>query len=187
MVVLTRLSSWLSNLFNPLFSFLYYFVYSAFVSLSIVQASIFLGKFFLIFLVPILGYIYYNVRKGKFTNMDVSHQGQRRALYYFVIGIALVYTIVSYLLSWETPYFLYPLMILLLVMMGINFWIKVSMHTTFNCFIAALFYQLNPTIGIIWIVLTLVVAISRLILKRHTLTEVFLGLVLGSLAAYSVL
>jgi membrane-associated phospholipid phosphatase len=49
------------------------------------------------------------------------------------------------------------------------------MHTAFNIFVAALFFALNTTMGIIWLGIAILVGITRIILKRHTPKEVFMG------------
>lgn len=74
--MIEKLSSFISNLFNPVFSFLFFLLYYAFNTMEIGEAWLFIGKAVLIFAVPILGYIYYNVKKGKFTNMDVSTENK---------------------------------------------------------------------------------------------------------------
>ena len=63
-----------------------------------------------------------------------------------------------------------------------NFFIKSSMHTAFNVFVT-LFFSLNPILGIIWFVLTSFVAISRIILKRHTPKEVIMGAFIGTVVS----
>ena len=143
------------------------------------EAWLFIGKAVLIFAVPILGYIYYNVKKGKFTNMDVSNRKQRNSLYYYIIALLLLFIVVNLITGKTIPAAFYYLTGLLCVMMLSNFWIKSSMHTALNFFVAALFYQLSPTLGFVWAGLTVIIAITRLILKRHTLSEVFSGAVIG--------
>ncbi|WP_228455498.1 phosphatase PAP2 family protein [Chryseobacterium potabilaquae] len=49
------------------------------------------------------------------------------------------------------------------------------MHTAFNIFVAALFFSLNPQAGLIWLGIAVLVGITRIILKRHTVKEVFMG------------
>ena len=68
-----------------------------------------------------------------------------------------------------------------------NFFIKSSMHTAFNVFVTALFFSLNPILGIIWFVLTSFVAISRIILKRHTPKEVIMGAFIGTVVSLAYL
>ena len=56
-----------------------------------------------------------------------------------------------------------------------NFYIKSSMHTALNIFVAALFFKLNPNLGGAWFLLAIVIGFTRIILKRHTVAEVLTG------------
>ncbi|GGP02310.1 hypothetical protein GCM10010992_06180 [Cloacibacterium rupense] len=58
------------------------------------------------------------------------------------------------------------------------------MHTSFNVFVSALFFSLNPIYGLIWLFLTLLVAISRVILKRHTVKEVIMGALIATVISF---
>ncbi|EQB91901.1 hypothetical protein C874_08090 [Elizabethkingia anophelis 502] len=177
--MIEKISSFISNLFNPVFSFLFFLLYYAFSTMENGEAWLLIGKAILIFAVPILGYIYYNVKKGKFTNMDVSNRKQRNSLYYYIIALLLLFIVVNLIIGKAIPAAFYYLTGLLCAMMLSNFWIKSSMHTALNFFVAALFYQVSPALGFIWGGLTVIIAITRLILKRHTLSEVFSGAVIG--------
>ena len=57
------------------------------------------------------------------------------------------------------------------------------MHTGLNIFVAALFYSENHTLGISWFILSLIIGITRIILKRHTPAEVFSGAFLAILVS----
>lgn len=151
------------------------------------SAWILIGKSVLLFALPVLGYIFYNVKRGKFTNMDVSDRKQRNNLYYFIMALLGIYVVITKIQGEEVPHPFYVLILLLIAMMISNFWIKSSMHTALNFYVAALFYQLNPTYGIIWAILTFVVAITRLILKRHTPAEVISGGLLGIIAGLALI
>ncbi|WP_407497358.1 phosphatase PAP2 family protein [Elizabethkingia meningoseptica] len=177
--MIEKLSSFISNLFNPIFSFLFFLLYYAFSTMENQEAWLLIGKAILIFALPILGYIYYNVRKGKFTNMDVSNRKQRNSLYYYIIALLFLFIIGSFIAKTAVPHAFYYLTGLLCAMMLSNFWIKSSMHTALNFFVAALFYQLSPVLGFIWGIHTVIIAITRLILKRHTVSEVLAGATLG--------
>ncbi|MPT32780.1 MAG: hypothetical protein E2600_14190 [Chryseobacterium sp.] len=56
-----------------------------------------------------------------------------------------------------------------------NFYIKSSMHTSLNIYVSALFFAINPTIGTFWFLLAIIIGITRIILKRHTVKEVLSG------------
>ncbi|WP_233740460.1 hypothetical protein [Halpernia humi] len=49
------------------------------------------------------------------------------------------------------------------------------MHTALNIFVAALFFSENFVWGIVWFLISILVGITRILLKRHTLQEVLSG------------
>ena len=75
-------------------------------------------------------------------------------------------------------------MVLLLVMQISNYFIKSSMHTAFNVFVAALFFAVHSGMGIFWFGIAILVGISRIILKRHTVQEVIAGAAIASFVSF---
>ena len=176
---LIKFSNIISNVLNPLFSLLIFFAfYSYYNSNGDFNIINFLLPIVIV-IIPIFGWIFWNVKKGNYTNMDVSNRKQRNSLYLFNFFIISIYIAA---LFYTKQYFHYILIILfllvLLVVMFIsNFFIKSSMHTSFNIFVSALFFTLHPIYGFVWLFLTILVAISRVILKRHTVKEVIMGFI----------
>lgn len=183
------LSKVISNLLNPLFSLLIFFVCFAYVKMtweeSLVNILLMIG----LVVIPIFSWIGWNVKKGNYTNMDVSDRKQRNSLYLFNFIVIAIYTGVLYFTKQRTDllFIIVFLFILMLIMHISNFLIKSSMHTAFNVFVTALFFSLNPILGIIWFVLTSFVAISRIILKRHTPKEVIMGAFIGTVVSLAYL
>ena len=58
------------------------------------------------------------------------------------------------------------------------------MHTAFNVFVAALFFAFDVKMGIIWLGIAILVGITRIILKRHTVKEVFMGAGIAILVSF---
>lgn len=170
-------SSLISNVMNPLFSLLIFFiVYSYQKSEGFFDVRSLLLPIFIV-IIPIFGWIYWNVRTGKYTNMDVSNREQRNSLYIFNFVVISIYIAALFYTQQNFHYILIILFLLLLLMVMFmsNFFIKSSMHTSFNVFVSALFFALSPSYGFIWLFLTVLVAVSRVILKRHTTKEVIMG------------
>lgn len=167
----------LSNVFNPIFSLLIFFGFYAYQKMNFDEA--FKNFLLLLFIVviPIFGWIYFNVKSGRYTNMDVSNRKQRNSLYVFNFLTIAFYIATLYFTKQKFDFILIIifLFILLAIMQISNFFIKSSMHTSANVFVSALFFTLNPILGFIWLMLTLMVGISRIILKRHTPKEVMMG------------
>jgi len=124
------------------------------------------------------------VKKGNYTNMDVSNRNQRKSLYFFIAATILAYLLYDYLKNDAVDLIVVFLMVLLLVMQISNYFIKSSMHTAFNVFVAALFFSVHPGMGIFWFGIAILVGISRIILKRHTVQEVIAGAAIASFVSF---
>ncbi|MHA6697733.1 phosphatase PAP2 family protein [Chryseobacterium sp. A301] len=168
-------AKWISNLFNPLTSLVLYFIYFATQFLTwqeaIKQFSPILG----LLILPVTAWIVWNVKTGRYSNMDVSNRLQRKSLYVFLLLALLTYLIVTYFLFGSLDLVMVFLLVLMLLMQISNYWIKSSMHTAFNVFAAALFFTINPVVGIAWLGLAALVGVSRVVLKRHSVKEVLFG------------
>ena len=184
--VIIFLSKVISNLLNPLFSLLIFFVCFAYVKMtweeSLVNILLMIG----LVVIPIFSWIGWNVKKGNYTNMDVSDRKQRNSLYLFNFIIIAIYTGVLYFTKQRTDllFIIVFLFILMLIMHISNFFIKSSMHTAFNVFVAALFFAESPLLGVIWAVIAILVGITRVILKRHTTKEVATGAAIAILVSF---
>ena len=179
--LILNLSKLISNFFNPLVSLVIYFFYYSYKNYTWKEAT---GKFLpilLILIIPIALWIYRNVKNGNYTNMDVSNRKQRYSLYIFIIIATVIFLAVDFYLHKEMDWAIFLLCILLILMQVSNFFIKSSMHTSLNIYVAALFFTVEPVIGIFWFLLSLLIGVTRVILKRHTPTEVFSG---GAIAIF---
>ncbi|MFP7654515.1 phosphatase PAP2 family protein [Chryseobacterium proteolyticum] len=58
------------------------------------------------------------------------------------------------------------------------------MHTAFNVFVAGLFYAISWKMGLLWLGIAVLVGITRVILKRHTIKEVFMGAAIAFLISF---
>jgi hypothetical protein len=84
-------AKFISNLFNPLFSLLLYFLYF---TLKFDTYSEGLKKFLLLLILlifPVSFWIYKGVKSGRYSDADVSNREERKTLYYFIIAALLVY------------------------------------------------------------------------------------------------
>jgi len=174
-----KISKVISNFFNPLVSLVIYFFYYSYRNYTWEEASKKFIPILLLLIIPIAIWIYRNVKKGNYTNMDVSNRKQRHSLYIFIIVATIVFLVVDYFLHREIDWTILMLCILLILMQVSNFFIKSSMHTSLNIYVAALFFAINPMIGIFWFLLSVVIGITRIILKRHTPQEVISGAVIA--------
>ncbi len=180
-LLILNLSKFISNFFNPLVSLVIYFFYYSYKNYSWAEAS---GKFLpilLLLIIPIVLWIVRNVKNGNYSNMDVSNRKQRYSLYIFIIFATIIFLTVDFYINKEMDWAIFMLCILLILMQISNFFIKSSMHTSLNIYVAALFFAIEPIIGILWLMLSIIIGITRVILKRHTPKEVLSG---GTIAIF---
>ena len=181
---LIGISSFISNFFNPLTSLFLFFVYLSIEKYTLQEAVTRFIPLFFITILPISLWIFWNVKKGNYSNMDVSNRNQRKSLYFFIAAAIIAYLLFDYFKNDTLDLIMVFLLVLLLVMQISNYFIKSSMHTAFNVFVAALFFAIHPGIGILWFCIAILVGISRIILKRHTLQEVISGAVIAGFVSF---
>ncbi len=174
----------ISNFFNPLTSLFLYFLYFSYENHSVQESSYYFLPLFLFTALPISLWIFWNVKTGKYSNMDVSDRVQRKSLYFFIIVSIASYLLYDFAVNENTDLIMVFIMILLIAMQISNYFIKSSMHTAFNLFVAALFFSSNAILGIAWFIITIVVGISRVILKRHTIKEVVSGALIAAFISF---
>lgn len=179
----------LSAVFNPIFSLLIFFGVYALEKMNYQEALKNLLLMLFIVVIPIFIWIYWNVKTGRYTNMDVSNRKQRNSLYIFNFIVIAIYIALLYFTKQKFDFTLIIifLFILLVVMQISNFFIKSSMHTSANVFVSALFFMLNPLFGFVWLMITLMVGVSRIVLKRHTPKEVMMGGLIAFLVSIAYL
>ena len=136
-------------------------------------------------LVPVSLYIWLKVRRGEWSNLDVSEQKDRPHL--FAIGIALLLfaCLVLYLTHQPSAFIrgCAAAMVLVGAAWGANLWIKPSMHAGFAMLTSCSLWPLGAKIALPWIFFSVLVGWSRSALQRHTRLEVVIGLMLGAIVA----
>ncbi len=136
---------------------------------------------------PIFAFTSYKVYRKEFEDYDVSDQIKRNQLYLFVLLVFLVLNVFMYFKAYPLKALLLGAFIFLHILASylFNTRIKVSMHTSFAFLFAFFFYPINPAIGIGLFIFAFINAWSRLVLGRHSSSEVrvggMIGLVNGSL------
>ncbi|HBV14280.1 phosphatase PAP2 family protein [Chryseobacterium carnipullorum] len=170
-----KISRIISDFFNPLVSLFIFFVYMSIRENSYKNSILYFAPILLIIIAPVVIWLVWNVKTGRYTNMDVSDRVQRKSLYLFIAACVITYLIFNYVRNGYIDLVMLFILILVFTMQISNFFIKSSMHTAFNIFVAALFFTLNWKAGLIWLGIAALVGITRIILKRHTVKEVFMG------------
>jgi membrane-associated phospholipid phosphatase len=126
-------------------------------------------------------YSLWQVRAGRWAHVDASHPRERSQLNLFLAALLCAAAVLLWVLRQPPAVLAGPLLAALLVLLthGLLGWLKVSLHAAFAVYAAALLWpNLPATLAVL--LLAAGVAWSRLVLRRHTLPEVLLGLLLGA-------
>ncbi|WP_100074084.1 phosphatase PAP2 family protein [Chryseobacterium camelliae] len=170
-----KISKIISDFFNPLISLFIFFVLTSIWKYSLRDSVFYFLPILLIVILPVIIWILWNVKTGRYVNMDVSNRVQRKTLYIFIVVCVMVYMVYAYLTNGSIDLVMLFILILLLALQISNFFIKSSMHTAFNVLVAALFVPMSLITGMIWLGIAALVGVTRVILKRHTVREVITG------------
>ncbi len=137
---------------------------------------------------PLL-YILIGVRRGKFSDMDVSIRSQRSGPFLFTILSALIALFM--LAAFHGPRDLDTLLLIMIVSgvitMVITFWWKISIHTSSLASAVTVLIALYGTIMLPLFGLVALVGWSRVVLRRHTIAQVIAGSVLSTVLATVIL
>ncbi|GEJ43779.1 hypothetical protein CRS_03870 [Chryseobacterium sp. ON_d1] len=151
---------------------------------SLKESMLYFLPVLLMIVIPVIIWLVWNVKTGRYTNMDVSNRIQRKTLYIFIAGAVISYLIFNYIRNGYIDWVMLFILILLFALQISNLFIKSSMHTAFNVFVAALFFSLDWKMGLIWLGIAILVGITRIILKRHTVKEVFMGAAIAFMVSF---
>lgn len=181
---LHKISRIISEFFSPLVSLFLFFVYKSVHEYSLKDSVTYFLPILLIIIIPIIIWLIWNVKTGRYTNMDVSNRVQRKTFYIFAAIAVIAYLLFHYIKYGSLDFLMLFILILLFSLQISNFFIKSSMHTAFNVFVAGLFYAISWKMGLLWLGIAILVGITRVILKRHTIKEVFMGAAIAFLISF---
>ncbi len=125
----------------------------------------------------------WGVRKGTYTNLDVSDQAQRQKWFVATTFLLLLVTIIVWATNqeWTLRLAMACALALLVVAQLVNRRIKASMHLAFHAFLGFIILTLNGMAGVCFLLFALPLAWSRIHLRRHIWQEVVVGMILGTL------
>jgi len=173
----------ISYLFNPILLLVFVPFILLYRTTNEFSIAAFWTGYTLIFLIAIGAYMLYEVKKGRFTDLDVSKREQRPVLFVMCIIFTVLYMLGLWLLKGPFPLFVVAVGVVVGIILAsiINMWIKASLHMAT---LAALIFSISVVYGGWYSLLLLLfplVAWARLRLKRHTMQEVIVGGIFGSL------
>lgn len=134
-----------------------------------------------IVIIPTGIYTMTRVRRGTWSDLDVSNQRERGQFYTLLLPLLGIITIISWMADVPRSIPLGSAAILVLVAAAqiLNSRIKVSLHTGFAVFVALTLFPIDRNLASIAFILACLVGWSRTALGRHTIREVLLGGGLG--------
>lgn len=152
---------------------------------ALLNSALIIGCIFL----PLCLQMYFKSKNGTYTNFDVSDRIQRKTLFTFIIPILIVVTIISFITSPASNFSISVLFgtILVIISQITNLFIKSSLHVSLNIYLAALAMTADLRIGIAILLLTGLIAWSRIALGRHTRKEVVFGCLIGVIISTTML
>ncbi len=135
---------------------------------------------------PIVIYNSIQLLRGKISNFDLSDQKQRNKSYPLLLLILIVLILSAVWMNVPKSLILnlgiFGLM--LVVFFFFRNYLKISLHASTSFFLTALIIFDFGSIGLYAAIISTLVAISRIILKRHTKMEVVIGGVSGLLLGF---
>lgn len=179
-MMLARAISFISN---PIFIFMalpFFLVYKT--TRDTVAAWIW-TIYTLVFLTIFVLFVLVGVKKKFFSDIDVSNRKQRPILYFTGALLSMLYLFILFILQGPLILFIttFGIMLGILIASLINIKVKASVHVAA---ISGLITSLSIIYKGNYLLLLLLIPVigwSRVKIKRHTVTEVFVGGILGSL------
>ena len=152
------------------------------------MAILVMSLFGFIAVLPIVIYNSIQLVRGKISNFDLSNQQERNKSYPLLLLILTVLVLSAMWMNVPKNLILnlgvYALM--LIVFYFFRNYLKISLHASTSFFLTALIIADFGSLGLYAALVSVLVAVSRVILKRHTKMEVviggFSGLLLGFLS-----
>lgn len=170
-----KCSGIISHIFSPIVALFSFFIYDCIGHLGCVESIREVSTVLILIVIPIIVWITWNIRRGKYQDADVSNRKQRASLYFFIEACIILYLCFEYFFY---NHFYPPMFFVLLLLTALhisNYMIKSSMHTAFNILAATFFLWRDASLGLLWFCIAIIVGITRIILKRHTWSEVIIG------------
>lgn len=145
------------------------------------QASLISAVIIGVVIIPVIIHNLWKTKTKAYTNFDVSDQHQRNSFYKFGLILLAIATAVLFFISEVDGFFVGTLLALLMMLTCavVNLKVKASLHTSVCMYLTFVYGLFDVALAVSMFVFTIFVAISRLVLKRHTAAEVVLGAVIG--------
>src|SRR5690348_14241008 len=95
--LLHKVSKVISDFFNRLVSLIIFFVYMSIREYTLQDSILYFLPVLLMVIVLVVIWLIWNVKTGRYTNMDVSNRVQRKTLYIFIAVCVIAYLAFNYI------------------------------------------------------------------------------------------
>ena len=181
----TTLARWISIIWHPLLATAISVVLSSALAGRLTQG---LGALLPVgaLLAAVLGFIFWQIRNGGWTHVDASEPTERRGLNRFLlVGLVLAAGLAAAAsASAEITVGLAAAAACMVVVSVCARWLKISLHCLFAVLPLAWLWP-SLVASALFVAMAVLVAASRLKLRRHSVAEVLCGLALGGMGAFA--
>jgi membrane-associated phospholipid phosphatase len=131
---------------------------------------------------PLTAWNLYKTKSGGYSNFDVAIRSQRSSMYTILLGLLSFANLLAWFCDQPMAFNigLSTCLGLVLISFFINFFLKTSLHAAISFYLAFGLLALHTSWGVGMLLLAMLVSISRLVLKRHTIQEVVSGFLIGT-------
>ena len=145
-----------------------------YLTISIVASLLFIAS---------ISWIIYKKNKGDYSDYSISDRKQRYSFYHFAIPLIFITSFLFNVLDQPRHLIISFIFggILMLISYLSNFFIKSSLHTSLNIYLAFTVFMLHNGLGVFIFCFAMAIAYSRVILKKHTFPEIVSGFIIGAL------
>jgi membrane-associated phospholipid phosphatase len=187
-IILFKIARLLSILGHPLLTTAIFIIFLNFHLFDSTKAFFNVVIIIGIIIVPTIIWNYRKTQKGDYSNFDVSVRKQRNSFYALVIGLTFLVILILFFTKQPKPLYFGMIFALSLFIISFiaNFFIKISLHTAISIFLSFSIMIIDLRFGIAMTGISVLIACSRLILKRHSLNEILAGFMIGLLTGASL-
>jgi membrane-associated phospholipid phosphatase len=180
---LTAIAGLISILGHPLLTSAIFAIFILFRLYNTEKALLLSGLVIGGLILPVTIWNYVKVLRGEYSNFDVSERKSRPSMYFLIMILLVILLLILWFNNQTDSLFIGLCFSLVLIVISslTNLFLKASLHTSLSFFFSFATLVVSGTLGIIMLLLSLLIAMSRLILKRHTPSEVVVGGIIGSL------
>mgnify|MGYP001627195351 CR=1 FL=1 len=131
--------------------------------------------------VPLSIHNYRKMKKGSYTNFDVSDQQQRKGFYPVAILLLALTAAVIWMLEFpvEVSFHILYLLAMISFLGLVNYRIKASLHAALAFFICSNLWEFGQWVVLSMAIFALGIAWSRYFLGRHSVPELIIGGIIG--------